>query len=526
MKFPMASDPKEPEQYSLDEMMERLRKRSGGSEPELVTRPDGTQVYKVRKRKRRTHQPHKVRQQRLQKIRMMQIGALVVFVMLLVTGGVGMFAYYNSSSFVDKLSGQIEDWTGADVEFGQFRMTPVNASATTATMRWPEGSVLREFKLAGVSADLKITSFVSRKWIGEEVSAREGTLVLDAPGAAAPHTPPSSSEVAFPFSFTRYRCKNMNVLFGEPGKGRLRCKNMETSFYRLPEADQLRINKGMLAAAGWPELPIQRSLVEFDRNLVTISSLRLGSGAENEGSADISGVIDPNSQNPAVLDVTLERFPFELIGGKNLTHIVNMRIDSKAKLSFVPGRFESHELVAPFDEGASSKGIFIGGFPFLGVLKQIFPDEDFGLRSFTSEATGVLHRNAEGIVLENLNLKEKNFLALRGELRISRTGNIGGSFEVGVAERLAGRHPSPQFRKIFGRTELGFRWTRIELSGSVKKPVDNFEEKIREALENARRASAPGNANAPGSASKNDLESQFRELIDSGTPESESDKGQ
>ena len=523
----MASDPKEPEQYSLDEMMERLRKRGGGSEPELVTRPDGTQVYKVRKRKRRTHQPHKIRQQRRQKIRMMQLGALVVLVMLLVTGGVGMFAYYNSSSFVDKLSSQIKEWTGGDIEFGQFRMTPVNASATTATMRWPEDGMLRELKLTGVSADLKITSFVSRKWIGEEVSAREGTLVLGAPapgGGASSRTPPSPSDVAFPFSFTRYRCEKMQVLFGEPGKTRLRCKNMETSFYRLPEADQLRISEGTMAAAGWPELPIERGLLEFDRNLVTISSLNLGTGAENEGSADITGVIDPNSDNPVVLDVTLERFPFKLIGGKNLVHIVNMRIDSKAKLTFVPGQFESHELVAPFDEGSSSKGLFIGGFPFLDVLNQIFPDEGFGLRSFTSEATGVLHRNAEGIVLENLNLKEKNFLALRGDLRISRTGNISGSVEVGVAERLAGRHPSPEFRKVFGHTEVGFRWTRIELSGSVKKPVDNFREKINEALKNARRSSTPENANPPAPGSKDDLEAKFRDLIDNSAPESDDER--
>jgi len=517
----MASDPKEPEKYSLDEMMERLRKRGGGSEPELVTRPDGTQVYKVRKRKRRTRQPHKIRQQRIQKIRMMQVGALIVLLMVLVTAGVGMFAYYNSSSFVGKLSGQIKEWTGAEVEFADFRMTPVKASAMTATMRWPEGGMLREFKLTQISAKLKITSFISRKWIGEEVSARDGTLVLGTPdGSETAASPaPSPSQVAFPFSFTRYRCENLSILFGPPGKSHVKCQNLEASFYRLPEADQLRVSKGSLVAAGWPELPVQRGLIEFDHGLVKISSLRLGSNAkkqdtiENEGFAAIKGVIDPNSTKPVALDVTLERFPFALIGGKNLAHIVDMRLDSQAKLSFIPGDFKSHELVAPFDEGASSKGVFIGGFPFLGVLNQIFPDEKeaFGMCSFTSEATGVLRRNAKGIVLENLNLKEKNFLALRGTLRIAHNGKISGSFDVGVAERLAGRHPSRRFRSVFDRSEFGFRWSRIELSGTVGKPVDNFKNKVETAL---KTPSQPGN-NTP-SASEKDLETQFHDLINGG----------
>ena len=52
----MPKDP-EPRSYSVEEMMDELRKgkreKSSRKESELVTRPDGSQVMRVRKRKRR-----------------------------------------------------------------------------------------------------------------------------------------------------------------------------------------------------------------------------------------------------------------------------------------------------------------------------------------------------------------------------------------------------------------------------------------------------------------------------------------
>jgi len=517
----MASDPQEPDKYSLDEMMNRLRSRGIDSEPELVTRSDGTQAYRVRKRKRRSRQPHKIKQERRQKVLVMQIGALVVLAMLLVTGAIGLFAYYNSSSFANKLRGQISEWTGAEVDLSQFRTTPVSASSVTATLRWPENGPLRELKLKQISADLKITSFVSSRWIGEEVMAHRGVLELGAtpPGASPPPPAETSDDVSFPFSFIRYRCRNLTVLFGQTSPVRLKCRDMEASFYRLPEADQLRINSGTVATDGWPELPVERGLIEFNNGKLTISSLRIGTGTDNDGFANIAGTIDPRSDKPVFLDVTLESFPLKLIGGKKLARMIEMRVDSKARLSFVPGQFDSHELVAPFDEASASKGVLVANFPFLRKLAREFQDDGFGLRPFTTEAEGVLRRNSKGITLEKLRLTEKSFLALRGEIHIERRSErISGHFDVGVPERLAGSHPSDLFRAVFARDEEGFRWARIALSGTVLKPDDDFDERVREAAETAAREKLPGATTAGTPASNDDLEKSFRNLIDQKAP--------
>ncbi|HSP41465.1 MAG TPA: hypothetical protein VLO11_01215, partial [Luteolibacter sp.] len=72
----------DPEKYSIDEMMERLKKRPAEDpleDGELVTRADGTVAIKVRKRKRRSHQPHKEERKKARRARMIQAsGAMLL----------------------------------------------------------------------------------------------------------------------------------------------------------------------------------------------------------------------------------------------------------------------------------------------------------------------------------------------------------------------------------------------------------------------------------------------------------------
>ena len=82
----MPASDSEPEKYSIDEMMDRLRSNGEGprdGEATLVTRDDGSQVYKVRKRKRRSQQPKKEKEKRQQRFRVAQVLAAVGLVVLL-----------------------------------------------------------------------------------------------------------------------------------------------------------------------------------------------------------------------------------------------------------------------------------------------------------------------------------------------------------------------------------------------------------------------------------------------------------
>src|SRR6478609_3165765 len=109
----MSASPSEPEKYSIDEMMDRLK--SGPSQNsengELVTRADGTQAVRVRKRKRRSTQPHKDARQRTRRARIVQVSSALVLIFAAGLTVGGAIIYANSSPFRKNLIGQIEQAT-------------------------------------------------------------------------------------------------------------------------------------------------------------------------------------------------------------------------------------------------------------------------------------------------------------------------------------------------------------------------------------------------------------------------------
>ncbi len=140
----MSASPSEPEKYSIDEMMDRLKNAPSGNpeDGELVTRSDGTQAIRVRKRKRRSSQPLKKEQQVTRRVRIVQVTAALIlaFLVALVIGGAIIYA--NSSPFREGLVHKIEQASGASAEIGQFRMNPKTANAGNLTLKWPPGNIL------------------------------------------------------------------------------------------------------------------------------------------------------------------------------------------------------------------------------------------------------------------------------------------------------------------------------------------------------------------------------------------------
>ena len=113
----MSEPSSEPEKYTIDEMMDRLKNRdSADPEGELVTRSDGSQARKIKKRKRRSNQAVNKETKRNQKVQAMQIAGFVV--LIAVAGlaiGVGVL-YANSTAFRESLIKKIGKTTEAKVE--------------------------------------------------------------------------------------------------------------------------------------------------------------------------------------------------------------------------------------------------------------------------------------------------------------------------------------------------------------------------------------------------------------------------
>jgi hypothetical protein len=207
----------EPEKYSIDEMMERLKGQAADSQPaagELVTRADGSQALRVRKRKRRSEQPERDEAKRSRHIRTRQVASGLVLLLLCGLAIGSAYVYANTPAYRKAITAAIARNTGASVELRQFRVNPASANVEALTLEWPAGSPLRAFRLNGVSADVSVLGLFVTRLRGDEVSARDGSLwlqpVADAPGPAA-----LPSTGALPVQFNTIAVPKFDIVIGE-----------------------------------------------------------------------------------------------------------------------------------------------------------------------------------------------------------------------------------------------------------------------------------------------------------------------
>jgi hypothetical protein len=510
----MSDQSQEPENYTIDAMMDRLKERASESqeEGELVTRSDGSVALKVRKHKRRSRQPHKEHEHRERKLRAVQVTVLLVSVMLVIFTGGGILVYHNMPAFRNSLTEKISAWTGAQAELTQFRATPIGCSAASIALHWPESGILKELSARGVVGDLSLDSFFRSKLSGEEMLAEEVSLRVDQAGAA-PAVKPSSlpADAECPFDF-RYRANKFHAVFGESLKPCVRLHDSEASFYRrdMSGTGELRINQGTLSVRDWQDFTLDRSLLEFHAGKIQVIGFRLLDPTNGKGSVELKGEIDPSDHDrPSDLELKVEGVALSQVGGKNLAGLLDGRVNSRdhdgvaSSVKFVPGDFSSLRVVLFYESNPGSR-IALNGFAFLKNLARLAGDDWYEHPSFDAESSGVITRQDGGVNMEDLKLEAKNRLSIRGSLRLDRNDRLSGVFEVGIPEELIRSMASESVKRAFPDARDGFRWAKIRLSGTGAQPLDTLHDELANT--------APRKVDAPSEAPPADPQKEFENI--------------
>jgi hypothetical protein len=481
------SAPSEPEKYSIDEMMERLKSRPaedpnhGG---ELVTRADGSQAIRVRKRKRRSHQPHKEELKGNRRARMIQVSGALILLLLAVFAAGAAIVFANSAPFREGLVKKIAASSGAAVDLRQFRMNPTSANAGGMILTWPEGNILQDLTLRTIRAEMLPASFLGKSMVGEEVFASEGTLNLRLPQAGKPlrETPPLATET-LPIRFKRYAVSKFHVVLGDSAAPLIRMMNSEGSFYPENPAGrpQLLLSRGDITIGGWPKLRMDRAHIEFRGSDVDVIGMRLRHDTDSRGSFELRGTILPYSPDKvSSLAVKLESYQLAGIAGPEFGRLFSGEIDSDSsatsnQLTFSPGPVPDSSLTVKFTNSISST-FEIKGFPFLSGLALILDNKWFSQPVFDSDVSGVLRR-AKGIVaLGDLRIEHKDYMALKGSVAMAADGRLSGTLEVGVTEAMIESAKVSRLDAMFTPATGGFRWMTLKIGGTAAAPTDNFKE--------------------------------------------------
>jgi hypothetical protein len=489
----------DPEKYSIDEMMERLKKRPAEDpleDGELVTRADGTVAIKVRKRKRRSHQPHKEERKKTRRARMIQVsGAMLLLLMAGFAAGSAII-YANSEPFREKVSSMIAQSSGAQVRLEQFRVTPTRANAGKLVLTWPDDKVLKELTVRGVSASIAPSSFFGKALTGEEVAASDGMLRLDfpAPGESAA---PGGGAAPLPIRFRHYTLSKLAIGLGDAERPALILRDTEVSFEpsNANNRPQLLLNRGTITARPWPAILMDRAHIEIRDGVIDIVGMRLLHPEDSRGQIDLTGTVDPRSADrPSSLDVRMESFLLTGLLGQDFGTLVGGRVDTVSDpasnhLTLTPGSAADTRLVLTFAKSIAEP-IELRNFKFLTDLATLLEDNWFERPLFEVDATGAIRRGGGEVVLENIDFEHKGRMALRGGLATDASGRLSGRLKLGLSEAMLLATENSRLISMFQSSDDGFRWLDLEIGGSAKSPTDDFI-KLYEATPAARDA-APG----------------------------------
>ncbi len=484
----MSTGSREPENYSIDDMMERLKQKSGSEDPEdgeLVIRSDGSQAIRVRKRKRRSKQPIKERQQREQRVKFARLLSAFVVCLLLVAVVAGGVIYSNSRLFRDALVEKISAATGAQVEMRQFRMNPTGANADRLELAWPPGNPLESLNVRGLRADTSITSFFGGAFAGEELITAEATLTLRSPVDGGDILVGDASG-APAIDFKRIAVHRLHIHPGEDIGGLLRLRESEASFYpRIGSSGrpQMRLNRGDLRVPGLPDLRLDRALIEFGNGETELIVARLFHGDDDVGEMLLSGIMqgfEPTAN--ASLVVQLSDFQIDGLLGERMGRLIRGRINSRGEdnvreLSFPTGDPAAGTLEVAFGSSLNSPLRF-GGFNFMGELALLLNDPWFEQPLFEDNVSGVIVRQGGAVEIRDLLAESRNRMALRGNLRQEANGRLSGRLEVGLAGTMVAAAPTRRLDAVISEGSGGYRWIALEIGGTANAPTDNFMAQI------------------------------------------------
>jgi hypothetical protein len=483
-----ANENQDPDQYSFEQILERLKKSPGSdSSPEngeLVTRPDGSQVIRVRRRKRRSHQPH--REERLKKHRrhVIEISAALILVLLFALGSGIALLYANSGPFRKGLIEKITAATGANVKLEQFRMNPHSANAALIELEWPQSGVMKKIIARGLDARVAPRSFLGGRMTGDEVVAQELTVLMGAPEQSGDSKMGGATPEASRIHFKRLASSKSRVLFGDPMAPDFSLQNSELSFFpsHNKSVSRLLANRGELVIKGWPKFQMDRAQLEFVDGEVEILGLRLRSQKEGRGILQVAGRV-PRAPYRAVdqssrLLLTAENFPLEEIAGAEIGKLLSGKIDSDSRAAvsqlLLGGREAGPSMSLSF-RCAPNSSINLHGLPFLKILSNVLNDDWYKHPVFMGDVVGAVRREGAGVAITNLDLENKERMALKGSFRYGRERAYAGELEIGIPEVVIKASGNRRLDLMFGKPKGNLRWMSLRVSGTAASPADDFE---------------------------------------------------
>lgn len=474
--------------YSLDEMMRRLRDRGQSdteNEPQLVTREDGTQVYRVKKRKRRTRQPHKEAESRRRKRTLVIVGLVTTMVFLLGIGGLVWVMQLNSSGYEAKVRQGLVDWSGAEVELTGFRATPVSVGVDLMRLTWPNAAL----RVNSLSGDVTLDSHLTGRWKGEMLNCGAAELVFSPPaGAAAPAAGEAPPEITF---LAPVRVGRTTMKFGvdpaKPGFAVYDARVIFTPGSSDISESRLVMEGGKFSLGNWGRFLVNIGSFSYQQGRGRLGTMVIQPDGESDGEIRLVGKEDnaiPLDGGTYEAQATFSKVPSAVMFGKGLGGILQSRFESPGDgepglLSVTPGDLDSLKLEGLLTTTGRDL-VELRKLPMLTSLVNLLGSPRLGEPSLLLREPIRFERGMDGTCkLAGMDLESAGVLRIQGYMAELPGGTLTGLLQVGVHRSIAELADTRKLERVFREQRDSYYWVPVTLSGTVQSPADNLGETIR-----------------------------------------------
>ncbi|MGJ8676791.1 MAG: hypothetical protein ACSHX0_04695 [Akkermansiaceae bacterium] len=442
---------------------------SADNAEELVTREDGTQVIRVKKRKRRSKQPSKKPKQKSNPV-ILWTNILLSTALLIVPalGTIYIITKYNGGSFKELSEKNIAQVTNADkAQLKALKVSPISAKANSINLSWSQDGFFNKALLKNLRASIDLSSFVRKTWVGEEIVASEGHIYLRTPQSSTGNVASSSHENIY--DFATVRCENLSVHFGDQ-KGSPLIKNIKATLRKTDATYKTILQGGELVSKRWPALKISSSIITK-----SISGQKLSSIIEadkNSGEITVRGNLQKNVDQPLNLGISVDNFPIEELLGADLGRMISGNIscdEGSIEYQYNKSAKNALEVVIPF----KSSELIMDQLPMFRLLSEYTVNTQYVEPTF-NHCTGILIRTLDQINIRDINFISNNLITITGNIEILADDSMQGLLDIKLPKYV---FPAsvPSFLES---TEDGFYRCQVIIGGNIHSPHDNFKEQF------------------------------------------------
>ncbi len=475
-----------------------LPKVDGG---ELVVRPDGSEVIKVRSKKRRSLQPKKEKEKKRSRQRVILIAVGVAMILLSVIAFSVMLGYYNGSRFKSSVVETVVNATGADVEMGKLDVSPASAKLSKVHLSWSEGDTLiKSLKLKDIHSDYGMLAFIGSGIGGGALGVDKADLMLEM-GKGVPNFK-VIAERPVDANFDLYQCSEFNVNFGEGSMWGFSKGSVSLRTNR-EDGNQFRINGGLFRTPKFGDFKVQSGLVSFDSSSASVF-LALDSN-RHLGGVNVDGDIGYFEGSPIDLEVELRDFVLKDWMDPRARKFFNGKIkEGKGAIKMRVGDVETFDITTTI----VSKQIWVNDFDFINTISEHLRDDYYLKPQFTDESKMTLRWTRRRMEFTDIDLVQDGQLRIVGALSIGEDGALSGELKVGLPVMVITGKKGRLIKEVFTEDDGAYVWADVVMSGGASDPEDDLADKFKGVI-----ASMKKGASDDGSKEQS-YEDKFRDLVE------------